>query len=300
MDRVTESVTRPAQLNAASTGRFLLALQHSAQRYPELWIGAAILSLWAVVVLFAPFIAPYDPLAQNLSDRLKPPSVAHPFGTDELGRDIFSRVVYGAQISLPTATVVVLISLLVGSLLGALGGYFGGILDTVLMRLADVTLAFPSIVLALAISAFLGPSLTNAAIAACIVVWPEYARLMRSQVLVVRSQDYVTASRSIGTPEIGILLRHVLPNAWTPLIIKAALDVGGIILLVSALSFLGLGVAPPTPEWGAMISLGRTKFYQWWLATFPGLAILTVILASNLLSEGLQHLLDPGYRSSGR
>jgi peptide/nickel transport system permease protein len=248
------------------------------------------------VVLFAPQIAPYDPLAQNLADRLDPPSAVHLFGTDELGRDIFSRVVYGAQISLPTATIVVLISLVIGSVLGALGGYFGGVLDTVLMRLADVTLAFPSIVLALAISAFLGPSLRNAAIAACIVIWPEYARLMRSQVLVARSQDYVTASRSIGTRELGILFNHVLPNAWTPLIIKAALDVGGIILLVSALSFLGLGVAPPTPEWGAMISLGRTKFYQWWLATFPGLAILTVILACNMLSEGLQNLLDPNYR----
>lgn len=163
------------------------------------------------------------------------------------------------------------------------------------MRVADVTLAFPSIVLALAISAFLGPSLTNAILAACIVLWPEYARLMRSQVLVVRSFDYVMAARSLGMREADILLRHVLPNAWTPLIIKAALDVGSIILLVSALSFLGLGVTPPTPEWGAMIALGRTKFYQWWLATFPGLAILLVILACNLLSEGLRNWLDPNY-----
>ncbi len=295
MDKVIVAADTPTNLSAASFGQRLRALLKSTRHYPELWVGAVMLAIWVVVVIFAPQIAPYDPLAQNLSDRLDPPSAGHLFGTDELGRDIFSRVVYGAQISLPTATLVVIVSLVVGSLLGALGGYFGGVVDTLIMRVADVTLAFPSIVLALAISAFLGPSLTNAAIAACIVVWPEYARLMRSQVLVVRSHDYITASRSIGVRELDILVRHVLPNAWSPLIIKAALDVGSIILLVSALSFLGLGVAPPTPEWGAMISLGRTKFYQWWLATFPGLAILTVILACNMLSEGLQNLLDPNY-----
>lgn len=295
MDKVIVAADTPTNLSAASFGQRLRALLKSTRHYPELWVGAVMLVIWVIVVILAPLIAPYDPLAQNLSDRLDPPSAGHLFGTDELGRDIFSRVVYGAQISLPTATLVVIVSLVVGSLLGALGGYFGGVVDTLIMRVADVTLAFPSIVLALAISAFLGPSLTNAAIAACIVVWPEYARLMRSQVLVVRSHDYITASRSIGVRELDILVRHVLPNAWSPLIIKAALDVGSIILLVSALSFLGLGVAPPTPEWGAMISLGRTKFYQWWLATFPGLAILTVILACNMLSEGLQNLLDPNY-----
>ncbi|MCZ7547315.1 MAG: ABC transporter permease [Anaerolineae bacterium] len=265
------------------------------KKYPMFWVGAVMLFLWALVVVFAPVIAPYDPLAQNLDDRLHPPGEAHLFGTDELGRDIFSRVVYGAQISLPTSFLVVAVSLTVGSALGAMGGFFGGFADGAIMRAADVTLAFPSIVLALAISAFLGPSLTNAAIAACIVVWPEYARLMRSQVLVVRSQDYVLAARSIGARERDILRRHILPNSWTPILIKAALDVGSIILLVSALSFLGLGVTPPTPEWGAMISLGRTKFYQWWLATFPGLAILLVILACNLLSEGLRDWLDPAF-----
>jgi peptide/nickel transport system permease protein len=254
-----------------------------AKKYPTLWVGAMILALLVLVVILAPQIAPYDPLAQNLADRLQPPSAAHPFGTDELGRDIFSRVVYGAQISLPTSFIVVIVSVLIGSAHGAI------------MRVADVTLAFPSVVLALAISAFLGPSLRNAAIAACIVVWPEYARLMRSQVLVVRSYDYVMAARSLGAREREILWRHILPNSWTPILIKAALDVGGIILLVSALSFLGLGVSPPTPEWGAMISLGRTKFYQWWLATFPGLAILLVILACNLLSEGLRDWLDPNF-----
>jgi peptide/nickel transport system permease protein len=193
------------------------------------------------------------------------------------------------------ALLVVTVSLAGGSLLGALAGFFGGVLDDLIMRVADVTLAFPAIVLALAISALLGPSLINAAIASCFVIWPEYARLMRSQVLVIRAQEHVMAARSIGATEIGILSRHVLPLCWTPLIIKAALDIGAVILLLSALSFLGLGVRPPTPEWGAMISIGRTKFYDWWMSAFPGLAILLVILGCNLLSEGLRNWLDPKY-----
>lgn len=265
------------------------------RKYPSLWVGLAILAVFLAMILLADVIAPTDPLAQNLRARLAPPSEAHPFGTDELGRDIYSRVVHGARISVPASFVVVAISITVGVTLGAAAGFFGGMLDTLIMRLADVTLAFPSIVLALAISAFLGPGLTNAIIAASVVLWPEYARLMRSQILVVRANEYVIAARALGAREYVILIRHVLPNSWTPLIVKAALDVGGIILLVSALSFLGLGVQPPTPEWGAMIAIGRTKFLQWWLATFPGLAILFVILACNLISEGLRNWLDPHY-----
>ncbi len=265
------------------------------RKYPAFWVGLIILIFFGLVIIFADQIAPIDPLAQNLAQRLKPPTTVHSFGTDELGRDIFSRVVHGARISLPASFFVVIVSSVMGSLLGAVAGFVGGFLDEAIMRIADVTLAFPSIVLALAISAFLGPSLNNAILAACIVLWPEYARLMRSQVIVIRSNEYVVAARSLGMREPSILLRYILPNAWTPLIIKAALDVGSIILLVSALSFLGLGVTPPAPEWGAMIAIGRTKFYNWWLATFPGFAILIVILASNLLSEGLRDWLDPNY-----
>lgn len=296
MTEITSLSAPPRELPIAKVKPSLAtrALKH-ARKYPSMWVGLIVLILFLLVIVFAEQIAQQDPLAQDLTFRLKPPSAEHWFGTDELGRDIFSRVVHGARVSLPASFVVVIIGVAVGSFLGALAGFSGGLLDDGIMRIADVTLAFPSIVLALAISAFLGPSLRNAIIAACIVLWPEYARLMRSQVLVVRSFDFVTAARSLGMPELYILVRHILPNAWTPLIIKAALDVGGIILLVSALSFLGLGITPPTAEWGAMIALGRSKFYQWWLATFPGLAILAVILACNLLSEGLRNWLDPNY-----
>lgn len=295
MSELTASVASMQPTNAQVRRTRAQNILRHMRKYPSFWVGLVVLLFFGLVIVFASQIAPFDPLAQDLTQRMKPPSAVHAFGTDELGRDIFSRVVYGARISLPASFFVVLVSLVIGSLLGAAAGFIGGFLDESIMRVADVTLAFPSVVLALAISAFLGPSLTNAILAACIVLWPEYARLMRSQVIVIRSNEYVIAARSLGMREPNILLRYILPNAWTPLIIKAALDVGGIILLVSALSFLGLGVTPPAPEWGAMISLGRTKFYNWWLATFPGLAILFVILACNLLSEGLRDWLDPNY-----
>ncbi len=289
------SITASPVVTAKAKASTSAQLWKHIRKYPSFWVGLIVLVFFGLVIIFADQIAPVDPLAQNLAQRLKGPTELHIFGTDELGRDIFSRVVHGARISLPASFFVVAVSLVMGSLLGAAAGFAGGFIDEVIMRLADVTLAFPSVVLALAISAFLGPSLNNAIVAACIVLWPEYARLMRSQVIVIRSHEYVVAARSLGMREPSILLRYILPNAWTPLIIKAALDVGSIILLVSALSFLGLGVTPPAPEWGAMIALGRTKFYNWWLATFPGIAILCVIMACNLLSEGLRDWLDPNY-----
>ena len=289
--------TTPVLMTAPFRSRPVLSWRAQVRqhmgRYPSFWIGLLILLLFLVLIVGAPLIATHDPLAQDLSKRLDPPSMEHRFGTDELGRDIFSRTIYGAQVSLPMSLVVVVVSLLGGSLLGGIAGFFGGFLDDIIMRTADVTLAFPAVVLALAISALLGPSLINAAIASCFVIWPEYARLMRSQVLIIRGQDHVVAARSIGASELTILFRHVLPMCWTPLIIKAALDVGSVILLLSALSFLGLGVRPPTAEWGAMIAIGRTKFYDWWMSAFPGLAILFIILGCNLLSEGLRNWLDP-------
>ena len=277
------------------SSRVALLLKHM-RKYPSFWVGLAVLFAFLLIVLFAPIIATHDPIVQDLAQRLKPPSAEHWFGTDELGRDIYSRVIFGARISLPASFVVVIVGVVVGSLLGAMAGYFGGVMDEVIMRLADILLAFPSIVLALAISAFLGQGLENAIIAACVVLWPEYARLMRSQVLVIRGADFVIAARSVGARDSNILLRHVLPNAWTPLIIKAALDVGGIILLVSALSFLGLGVTPPTAEWGSMIALGRTKFYQWWWEIMPKYLFFLVIGLTAVLILLILKRLRPSLR----
>lgn len=259
--------------------------------------GAAIIVLWGIVAMAAPIIAPYDALAQKIEDRLSSPSAQHFFGTDELGRDVFSRVVYGAQISLPVGLLVVLFATLLGAFVGALAGYIGGVFDLLIMRLADITLAFPSIVLALAIASVLGPSLKNAVIAMILVWWPEYARLMRGQVLSVRNDEYVVAARVLGAPGGRILLRHIIPNTLAPIIIKASLDAGSAILTIAALSFIGLGAVPPTPEWGAMISMGRFKFYQWWLTTFPGLAVLSVVLGFNFLGDGVRDAFDP--RMSG-
>ena len=256
-------------------------------------VGAAIILIWGIVAIAAPLIAPYDALAQKIEDRLSPPSARHLFGTDELGRDVFSRVVYGAQISLPVGLLVVLFAAITGALVGALAGYIGGVFDLLIMRLADITLAFPSIVLALAIASVLGPSLKNALIAMILVWWPEYARLMRGQVLSVRNDEYVVAARVVGAPDGRILLRHIIPNTLAPIIVKASLDAGSAILTIAALSFIGLGAVPPTPEWGAMISMGRFKFYQWWLTTFPGLAVLSVVLGFNFLGDGVRDAFDP-------
>ena len=256
-------------------------------------LGLGIILFWALVAVFAPLIAPYGPLEQEIANRLKPPSAEHWFGTDELGRDVFSRVVYGARISLPIGFIVIVFAVIVGTVVGASAGYIGGGYDLTIMRLADITLAFPSIVLALAIAAVLGPSLINAVIAMILVWWPEYARLMRSQVLSVKNSDYVTASVALAASHPRILFTHILPNTFAPILVKASLDAGSAILTIAALSFIGLGAVPPTPEWGAMISLGRYKFYSWWLTTFAGLAILTVVLGYNFFGEGVRDAFDP-------
>jgi len=261
-------------------------------------LGATIIVAWVLVALLAPLIAPYDALAQRIEHRLSPPSASHYFGTDELGRDVFSRVIYGARISLPVGLVVILFSTAMGVLVGALAGYLGGVFDLLVMRLADITLAFPSIVLALAIASALGPSLRNAVIAMILVWWPEYARLMRGQVLSVKSNEYVVAAQSVGVSRQRILLRHILPNTFAPIVIKASLDAGSSILNIAALSFIGLGAVPPTPEWGAMISMGRFKFYSWWLTAFPGLAVLSVVLGFNFLGDGLRDAFDPRLRGT--
>jgi peptide/nickel transport system permease protein len=262
-------------------------------RNPMAMLGLVIIMFWAAAALLAPVIGIRDPLQQKIGDRLKPPSAQYWFGTDELGRDVFSRVIYGARISLPIGFVVIIFAMFVGSVVGASAGYIGGVYDLLIMRVADMILAFPSIVLALAIAAVLGPGIMNALIAMVLVWWPEYARLMRSQVLSVKSSEYVTAAVMIGVPGWRMLLFHILPNTFAPILVKASLDAGSAILNIAALSFIGLGAVPPTPEWGAMISLGRYHFYNWWLTTFPGLAILMVVLGYNFFGEGVRDAFDP-------
>ena len=265
----------------------------SLRRNPMAMIGLLIIAGWALVAILAPVLGVRDPIEQDIGNRLKPPSAEYWFGTDELGRDVFSRVIYGAQISLPIGLVVIIFAVVFGTLIGASAGYFGGVFDLLIMRLADITLAFPSIVLALAIASVLGPGIVNALIAMILVWWPEYARLMRSQVLSVKNNEYVTASVALGASNSRVLFTHILPNTVAPILVKASLDAGSAILNIAALSFIGLGAVPPTPEWGAMISLGRYKFYNWWLTTFPGLAILMVVLGYNFFGEGVRDAFDP-------
>jgi len=229
-------------------------------------------------------------------NRLEPPTLQHPFGTDEAGRDIFSRILYGARITIPTALGVILIATCVGGAVGAVAGYAGGRLDEILMRVVDVVLVFPSILLAMAITAALGLGLRHAMLAMILVWWPEFSRLVRGQVLAVGANDFVVAARALGVPAHRVMLVHVLPNAFPPVLVKATLDIGNAIILTAALSFIGLGAVPPDPEWGAMIAAGRTKFEYWWVATFPGLAILSVVLGFNFLGDGLQDLLNPRLR----
>jgi peptide/nickel transport system permease protein len=266
---------------------------HSLRRNPMAVLGLAIIVVWTIVALFASLIATADPLEQAVTDRLQPPSAEHFFGTDDLGRDVFSRVVYGSRISFPIGLVVISFATIAGSLIGLFAGYLGGVFDLLVMRLADLTLSFPSIVLALAIASVLGPSLMNAVIAMILVWWPAFARLMRGQVLSVKNNEYVTAATVVGATNRRILFRHILPNCFAPILVKASLDAGSVILTIAALSFIGLGAVPPTPEWGAMISLGRYKFYNWWMTTAPGLAILTVVLGFNFFGDGVRDAFDP-------
>jgi len=259
-------------------------------------IGAAIVGVWLVTAAGASWIASQSPVDVDVMNRLRPPTVGHLFGTDEAGRDNFSRIVYGARITIPAALGVIAVATLVGGAVGAVAGYAGGRVDEALMRLVDVVLAFPSILLAMSITAALGLGLGHAMLAMILVWWPEFARLMRAQVLTTKSHDFVTAARALGASTPRILVAHVVPNALPPIVVKATLDIGNAIILTAALSFIGLGAVPPEPEWGAMIAAGRAKFEYWRVATFPGLAILSVVLGFNFLGDGLQDWLNPRLR----
>lgn len=259
-------------------------------------LGGMIVLLWVVIALAAPLLAPYPPDAVTLGTRLLPPSAAHWLGTDELGRDVLSRLIYGARISLVTGFVVVALGAVIGTLFGGIAAYAGGLAEEALMRLTDLVLCFPPIILALAIGAALGIGTTNTIIAMVVVWWPKFARLARSLVLQQRSLEYVEAAEVAGYGPGRILLRHIIPNAIGPLIVLVTLDVGNAIIIFAGLSFLGLGVVPPTAEWGSMISEGRELVAQWWVASFPGVAILSIVLGFNFLGDGVRDWLDPRSR----
>lgn len=266
-------------------------------RNPGIAFGTAITLIWLVVMLTVHWWAPYDPY-ESVGSRLQAPNGQHWFGTDALGRDVFTRVLYGSRQSLPIAVAVIASALLIGGTLGALAGYFGKFTDTAVMRLADVTMAFPAILLAMAVAAALGPGLRNGFIAMVIVWWPIYARLLRAQVMAVKHREHIEAAVSVGATQGRILRRHVLPLSFTGVMVNATMDLGQVVLLTASLSFLGLGAVPPAPEWGAMITEGAKNFYQWWIAVAPGLAIATVVLGFNFLGDGLRDALD--VRSASR
>jgi len=292
--QATSAAGRPS-----ATREGLGRIWYRVKSSPLTLIGAGIALVVLIVIVAAPILAPYPPDRISLSARLAAPSLQHFFGTDEVGRDLFSRVLFGARASCGIAFAIVIISTVVGSIVGCLSGVVGGIVDTAIMRLMDVFLALPALILAMALAAALGPSLFNAMLAVAVVRVPAYVRLARGQTLALRNRTYVKASRSFGASPAYLLRWHILPNALSPIIVQATLDLGGTILTAAALSFIGLGAQPPTSEWGSMVSSGRNYFLdQWWYITFPGLAILISAMGFNLLGDGLRDMLDP--RLGGR
>lgn len=256
--------------------------------------GLAIIVLLVLVGAFAPWLAPYDPIAIDLDNHLQPPSIVHWMGTDEYGRDILSRVIHGARVTLYIVGLVLILTAPVGLLIGCAAGYLGGWVDIVLMRLTDIVLAFPSLILALAFVAALGPSIENAVIAIAITRWPPYARIARAETITLRRSEYISAVRLQGGSSARIVFRHIVPMVLSSVIVRATLDMAAVILIAAGLGFLGLGAAPPTPEWGTMLSTGRKYLLgAWWVGTFPGLAIFIVSMGFNLLGDGLRDVLDP-------
>jgi peptide/nickel transport system permease protein len=261
-------------------------------RQPLAIVGVAIALAWFLIAIFAPLVAPHDPLAQAFPPN-EAPSSAHLCGTDELGRDVLSRVIYGARVSLPIALLLVVLAGAIGGLLGAIAGYLRGAADGVVMRITDLVFAFPAIILAMVVTAVLGGGLRNAALAIVVVAWPSYARVVRGLVLSVGDSEYVQSSRLLGASARRALFKDVLPNIAGPVLVLMTLDFANAILLLSGLSFLGLGAQPPRPEWGSMVATGTQYFQYWWMGTFPGLAIFTAVLAFNFIGDSLRDLFDP-------
>jgi peptide/nickel transport system permease protein len=275
----------------AAPGRLLL--RHFSRR-PAATIGAAVLVFFLAVALAAPLVSPYDPVATSWAAVRKPPSAAHPFGTDELGRDVLTRIIWGSRASLAAAAVAVGMAASIGVPLGLLSGYVGGALDAMIMRLVDAMLAIPFLILAIALAAFLGPSLTNAMIAIGITATPTFIRLTRAQMLAVKVEDYVEAARAIGNPHLRIALRHILPNIVAPILVQATLAIAAAVIAEASLSFLGLGQQPPSPSWGSMLNTAKNYIdHAPWMAIWPGLCIFLLVLSFNLLGDGLRDALDP-------
>ncbi len=297
--RVWLSDPNPASRRQARLGQLWLAWQR-IRRNRLAMAGLVIVGVLLVVAAFAPWIAPHDTLVQDLSRRLLPPGTpGNLLGTDDFGRDILSRIIFGARITLYIIALVAVTAPALGLLIGTVAGYFGGWVDAVLMRVTDIFLAFPRLILALALVAVLGPGIENAVLAIALTAWPPYARVARAETLTVRNSDYIAAIRLQGASAPRIIAGHVVPMCLPSVIIRVTLDMAGVILIAAGLGFLGLGVLPPTPEWGLMISSGRKfLFEQWWVATMPGLAIFIVSLGFNLLGDGLRDVLDP--RSASR
>lgn len=273
------------------------ALWHRYRRHRGGMIGLVLTGTMAVIALAAPWITPHDPVALDLYRGAVPPSAVHPFGTDELGRDVLSRVIYGARISLTVGLVAVAIALGAGTLIGLVAGYYGGAVDLGIMRLVDLLLALPSVLLAIVVVAILGPSLENAMLAVAAVIVPQVARLVRALVLAIKEEDHVLAMRALGASDTRIIARSILPGAMPALIVQTTLGMATAILDAAGLSFLGLGAQPPTPEWGAMMSQGRELVFRApWVVTSPGIAILLTVLGFNLTGDALRDLLDPRLR----
>ncbi len=292
-------LTEARRRRAEARWRYLKDTYVLWRRNQLMVLGTVIIAGLLLVAALAPLLATANPYEQTLSDRLLAPSPHHLFGTDGLGRDIFSRVVYGARVTMTIALLVAAISTPLGMLIGIVAGYLGGTVDEILMRLADVFLAFPRLILAIAFAAALGPGVENAIIAIAIAQWPSYARLARAETLNVKNNDYIQAIRVLGAGKLTIMAGHILPLTLSSIIVRMSLDMGTIILTAAGLGFLGLGAQPPMPEWGLMVSDGRQFLVdQWWVSTLPGLAILVVVMGFNLLGDGIRDVLDPRQRQA--
>ncbi len=287
----------PAEALAPAAPGFLRRLRRAVRRDPLALLSLTIMGVVLVWAVLGTLVAPYPSQGEGASDvaaRMLPPSAEHWFGTDQLGRDVLSRVIVGARSAVVVSLVVVGLAVLIGVPLGAIAGYRRGRLDGIIMRATDLFLAFPPLLLAMAIVAALGPGLDHAALALAISWWPWYTRIARGTAVSIRERSYIEAARSIGISDRAIIVRHILPNSMTPILVQATVDIGTVILAAGALAFLGLGATPPTPDWGLMVSEGRTYILdQWWIATFPGLAIFVTVLAVNLFGDLLRDLLDP-------